>query len=194
MKDDKLVLDNIKLIYKIIKDLKIYWNTEDEYQDYYDAGLEGLIRGAKKYDYSTKPSTYLYQCIKNQICRYIYQSETDKRKINKENKLSFEQYIDSDDGMVLEEIIASKFNLEEEIERSIKLQAVVKEINKMKNKIDSLVFKMYFGLEGRTPKTVAEIAKELGVSTRAIYKRIKRVMNKLKEKKDILEEELIKNN
>lgn len=49
---DELILNNIPLIKKCIKDMRLYWNTEDEFQDYYDAGLLGLINGAKTYNES----------------------------------------------------------------------------------------------------------------------------------------------
>ena len=84
MTEEELILNNLGLIYKVIKDLKCYWRTEDEFQDYYDAGLEGLIMGAKTYDGSSKPSTYLYPCIKNMIIREFVTSEQLKRRINKE--------------------------------------------------------------------------------------------------------------
>ena len=46
---DNLIITNQGLIGKAIKDLKCYWRTEDEFQDLYDAGMIGLIKGAKEY-------------------------------------------------------------------------------------------------------------------------------------------------
>ena len=66
MYDEKLVTENLALIVLMIKKLNCKWETDDEYQNYYDYGLEGLIRGAKTYDESKgKVSTYLCSCIKN---------------------------------------------------------------------------------------------------------------------------------
>ncbi len=50
--DEKLVTDNLGLINLMIKKQNCKWETEDEFQNYYDYGLEGLIRGAKTYDVS----------------------------------------------------------------------------------------------------------------------------------------------
>lgn len=188
MYDENLVIGNLNLIYKVIKDMNIYWNTDDEYQEYYDAGLEGLIRGAKTYDYSSKPGTYLYKCIKNELLHQIYLSETDKRKINKEIMISLDQELNSEGkGTYLGELIPSDYNLEEEAENNLKIEAIIKELDKMENKKDALVIKMYYGLEGRTPKTYEEIAKEFGVSRNMINMRIKRALKKLKEKSCFIE-------
>ena len=81
---DNIIITNQGLIGKAIKDLKCYWRTEDEFQDLYDAGMIGLIKGAKEYKKElSSTSTYLYTCIKNEICKSIYLSEMQKRKINK---------------------------------------------------------------------------------------------------------------
>ena len=188
MYDEKLVIENTKLIYKAIKDMNIYWNTADEYQEYYDAGLEGLIRGAKTYNYSTKPGTYLYKCIRNSLARTIYLSETDKRKINKETMISLDQEISSEGKeATLGELIPSDYNLEEDAENNLKIEAIIKELNKMENKKDALIIKMHYGLEGRTPKTYEEIAKKFGVSSSMICSRARRALKKLKEKSCFIE-------
>ena len=189
--DEKLFTENIKLIHKVIKDLKIYWSTEDEHQEYYDAGLEGLIKGAKKYDYSTKPGTYLYKCIKNEILHQIVLSETNKRKINKENMLSLEQEVNYDNDTTFGELIASDYDLEEEVEKKLKIEGIIKELGKMKNQKDALAIKMYFGLEGRTPKNYNEIAEEFGVSRNMIYVRINRTLKRLEKRKSFLERNVI---
>lgn len=45
--DEKLVTENMGLINLAIKRMHLTAKTEDDYQAYYDAGLEGLIRGHK---------------------------------------------------------------------------------------------------------------------------------------------------
>ena len=185
--EEKLILDNIPLIYLAIKNMHLYWKTEDEFQEYYDAGLEGLIRGAKKYDGSTKPSTYLYKCIKNMICRSIMLSETDKRKINKEAMISLDQCVDYENETTFGELIASEYNLEEEVEKELQLQAIVKELDSMKNKRDALCIKLYYGLEGRTPLTYKQIAEKLGVTQEMVRQRVSRGLKKLREKSKFIE-------
>jgi len=58
----RFVEENHGMIYKVINVLKV---CVDEY---YDAGAIGLCKGAEKYDPEmSKPATFLYYCIKNEI-------------------------------------------------------------------------------------------------------------------------------
>ena len=54
---EKLILDNINLIYMVLKKYNLY-NQLDEY---YDIGMIGLVKGANTYsgDKGYKTSTYL---------------------------------------------------------------------------------------------------------------------------------------
>lgn len=191
--EEKIVLDNIKLIYKCIKDMHCFWRTDDEFQNYYDAGLEGLIRGAKTYNSNiAKPSTYLITCIRHSIARYIYVSEQNNKKINKEIMTSLDEMVSFDSETTIGELIPDDGpSVEEKIEKKIKMDSIIKELNSMKNQKDALAIKMYYGLEGRTPKTYEEISKEFGVSRERIGQIIARGIRKLKEKKDFLERNLL---
>lgn len=187
---DKMILDNLPLIHKVIKDVHCVYNTEDEYQEYYDYGLEGLIRGVKSYDSNTsKPSTYLYKCIKNMITRCFQLSEMDKRKINKIPKVSINDTISNDGKETeLEEIIADEsVNVEEEVEKNLKIEAIIKELNSMKNQKDALAIKMYYGLDGYSPNKYDEIASKFGVSRNMICHRINRALNNLKRRSEFIE-------
>lgn len=187
---DKMIINNIPLIHKVIKDLHCIYKTDDEYQEYYDYGLEGLINGVKSYDNNvSKPGTYLYTCIKNMIVRCFQLSEMDKRKINKIAKVSMNELI-SNDGKETElgEIIGDeRINIEEEVEKKLQIEAIIRELNSMKNKKDALAIKMYYGLDGYLPKTYEEIGKEFGVTREMIRVRINRALNKLKERSRFIE-------
>lgn len=197
---DKLVLNNLKLIHKCIKDMHCYYETDDDYQDLYDAGLEGLVRGSKEFDESKgyKESTFLYKCIKNNICRLFYLSESNSRKIHKEHLVSLDQAIsvnDNGDDLLLSDIIADEtIDIEQEAEDKIKLEAIIKALDEMENQKDALVIKMNYGLDGYNPMSLEEIAKELGVSRNAIWVRKKRTINKLKFVRDKLERNLFMEN
>lgn len=187
---DKMIIDNIPLIHKVIKDLHCFYKTDDEYQEYYDYGLEGLINGVKSYDNGiSKPGTYLYTCIKNMIVRCFQLSEMDKRKINKMPKVSLNRTIDNDSNDTeLGELIADeRINIEEEVEKKLQIEAIIKELNSMKNQKDALAIKMYYGLDGYLPKRYDEIASEFGVSRNMICHRINRALNKLKERSRFIE-------
>ena len=179
---DKLVLDNTKLIYKCIKDCNCSWKTEDEFQDYYDAGLIGLINGAKTYDSTkAKVSTYLYKCIKQEIVKYFYTSEFNCRKINKLDKVSLDEPVYDENVMTYAEVIPDdSVDIEEEIEKKIKLETIIKCLEFINEK-DAVVIKKYFGLDGNAPMSVPKIAKEFNVSKNMINTRKNRGIRMIKK-------------
>lgn len=196
--DEKLILENIPLIYKVIKDMHCYWKTEDEFQSLYDAGLEGLIRGAKSYDNSKgKHSTFLYQCIRNMICREIYSSELDKRKINKEIMISLDKEVDPESDTTYKDYLEDvNVNIEAEIEKKLEVERLLSAVNSLKSQKDKLAIKKYYGLEGYSMKNCEEIAKEFGVSRTMIATRIRRCYPKLKKwlERNSIEAFMLENN
>ena len=68
---EKLILDNINLIYMVLKRYNLY-NQLDEY---YDIGMIGLVKGANSFseDKGYKVSTYLTSCITYEILNYKIQ-------------------------------------------------------------------------------------------------------------------------
>lgn len=183
--EEQLIIDNIKLIYKVINDLKVYYATEDEYQEHYDNGLLGLINGSKKYDGSAKPSTYLYTCIKNEIYKGIRRKNAKRRINDKGSDLSLNKVILNSNykESELQDLIEDKnTNIEKEIEDKINLELIIKAIDKLKNKKDILAIKMYFELDGHTGGTYEEVARQMNVSRNWIYSRIHRAIPKIKKK------------
>lgn len=193
--DDELVLNNIKLIYKCIKDMNCHYETEDEFQNYYDAGLEGLIRGAKTYDPSVaKQSSYLYKCIKNGIARYFQTSESDCRKINKIHKTSIDEAVYDENDITYAEMIPDpNIDIEQEIEDKIRIEAIIKCLNYINQK-DAVVIRKYYGIDGEKRKTTEEIAKELGVTRTMVNHRRNRGIKEIKRKVSDAERTLFMNN
>lgn len=190
--EDELVLNNIKLIYKCIKDLNCQYKTEDEFQNYYDAGLVGLINGAKTYNPTiAKPSTYLYKCIKQEITKYFYTSEFDCRKINKIHKISIDEVVYDDNDITYAETIPDpNVDIEQEIENQIKLEAVIKCLDYIDKK-DALIIRKYYGICGEERKTLEEISKQLGVSRERVNQRRARGIRKIKAKIDVAERKVL---
>ena len=46
--ENKLILENINLVYHILKKMGLY----DKLDEYYDIGIIGLVKASKKYDKS----------------------------------------------------------------------------------------------------------------------------------------------
>lgn len=65
MNDDKLIKDNIPLVYHIINK---YYPTYTKDEDIIQAGMLGLVKASKNYsNQKSKFSTYAGVCIRNEI-------------------------------------------------------------------------------------------------------------------------------
>lgn len=183
-KEEQMILDNLGLIYVAIKQLCLVYKTEDEFQDYYDSGLIGLIKGVRTFDDNkkNKPSTFLVPCIKNEIKHYL-KAKTTKKRFNENGKtVSLNVLTGEDENTELAEYIKDKsINIEKQVERKIEIENIVHRINKMKNIKDALVLKMYFGLDGFTERNFKEISDVLKVSQQRIRERFYRGLEILKE-------------
>lgn len=89
MKIDNIILDNDKLIYKIISKYKNYFELDDLYQ----VAIIGLIKAYKKYNdsYNTKFTTYAYPYILGEVIKYI--NDFRSIKLNKNNKVLYSKII-----------------------------------------------------------------------------------------------------
>ena len=180
---NKLVLENIPLIHLMIKELHCKWKTEDEYQEYYDYGLEGLIKGAKSYDVSKgKPSTYLCTCIGRMIQRVFYLNTMSKRYNPAGKDLSLNKLINDEDNSEFGDFIEDPdVNVEADVERKIEYENLLNAINSLKNFKDRIVVKMYYGLDGYEEyRTCEAISRKLGVSKNMVNMRLHRAIKELK--------------
>lgn len=188
MYDEKLVTDNLALIHLMIKKLNCKYGTDDEYQNYYDYGLEGLIKGAKSYNESKgKASTYLCQCIANNIKRIFYLNDLPKNNnpAGPDLSLNYEVYEGdhiNDYSEFGDFIPDPNVNIEEEVEKILEKERVLYAVNNLKIEKDKLVVKMYYGLDGYEEcKSCIKIAEKFGVSKNAIHLRLKRAREELKK-------------
>lgn len=181
--NDELILKNIPLIYKCIKDMHLYWNTEDEFQDYYDAGLLGLIKGVKTYNESkSKPSTYLYQCIKNEIGQEIKMSNCQKRIINKMYKSSLSEMVSNDGDLTyLDILIDPDVDIENDIIRKEKIEELINAVNHLTNEKDKLFICEFYGLMGYERLSSKDIQKKYSITYQVVYTRLRRAKKKIKE-------------
>lgn len=185
--DESLVTDNLGLIHLMIKRMNCKWETQDEYQNYYDYGLEGLIRGAKTYTAAKgNVSTYLCVCIQNSIKRVFYLNGMSKRHnpagpdlslnytINESNNL----YDYSEFGDFIPD---PNVNVEETVEKKFERERLLNAVNSLENEKDKTIVKMYYGLDGYEEITsYEEIGSKFGISRSAVYFRMNRAKKHLK--------------
>ena len=182
---DEKVLNNTGLIILAMKQLNISYDSKN-FQEYYEYGMEGLIRAVQTYD-ETKwvaESTYLTTCIKNEIIK-CFKIKTRKKRYNIYGEVSLDN--EYADGVNLYEVIPNEIDIEKEVIRKIRYEEVVKLMYKMKNKKSIEVLKMYYGI-GCKEMSLNEIAKKMGVSHTRVSALKKLGLMKLKkmvEKEDI---------
>ncbi len=169
----RIVLNNQKLVYHLVKKLGITPNSSD-YEDIISIGTIGLIKATISFDPSHKNtfSTYAAKCIKNEIFQHY-------RKTNKyAYDISIYEPIENDENdlTLLERIEDSKANfIEEIINRESFIQSVNIILNCLKGK-SRIVILYWLG-------NVSEqyIAKKLNISQSYVSRIKKKASRKIRE-------------
>lgn len=181
--EEELILNNKGLIYTVIKQMHLKSKTEDEFQDYYDAGLVGLIKGAKHFDSSLgyMPSTYLARCIKISICRHL-QIKTQLRHINPcGSDISLNANLKIDEELELEDMIADKsVDIENEVLKRLESEKLLFAINHCLNDKQKRRVCKKFGLLGYREHTFKEIALSEKCNVQAIQSTVSISLKRLK--------------
>lgn len=181
---DNLIIENQKLIYKVIKDMNCVYKTEDEFQELYDAGLEGLIKSAKTYNETKgKPSTWLYPGIQNKIKNYFTISNAQKRKNQSGRDISLyeKSYNDEDALEIIDTIKDPNINIEEDLENQLEIEKMMYAIDKVLTARERKLICQRYGLNGYREYSYKELEQQENVSHQAIGHVLK--MAKLKLKK-----------
>lgn len=168
-----------RLIFKAIKDLNCYYKTEDEFQEYVDYGVIGLLTAINNYDKNKNAkTTYFYTCIRNTIIVAFTRKDTDKRKINYLEKQSLDEL--TIDNKKYEEILADEsINIEEEIIKKEEIEILYKAINMLKPTYKDIICKNY-GI-GCHKESEEKIAAEQKVSKQAVNEKKKVALKQLKK-------------
>ena len=176
---ENLILDNIKLIYYVLKKLHL----SGESDEYFDIGMIGLCKAADTYDTDKKIAftTYAYKCITTQILYEIKSRNSNKSKINY-NTISLSKPLatDGDRDILLEDVLANDINIEEEICYKETLEELDKYIDKLPPR-EKVVLIYHYGLNGVRKHTQCEIADILKISQPQVSRSIKKGIKMLRE-------------
>ncbi len=167
----ELVMDNINLIYMVLKKMNLY----DQCEYYFDIGLFGLVKAANAFDKSKDCafSTLATTCIRNEILHHM-RFNSKRYKVN--NAISLNTPIkDMEEDKVLEDVIANEFNMDEYIEEKEKLKVLRNAVAALKPEEQKLLG-YYFG--GKM--TQQEISEKLNLSQATICRKIKHIVAKLR--------------
>ncbi len=168
-----LIVGNLGLVHFVIKKMNI--SNLNEYDDFYQVGVIGLINAAKTYNDKLNKSfsTYAYICIKNEILRYL--------KKNEKKCLSLEDTI-YDEIKIIDTLSNNDFSTIENIIFKEEQDEVKNLLNVELDDIERKILKMTFGIECNELKQ-KEISDIIGLPQ---YK-ISRIKNKaLKHLKNII--------
>lgn len=167
----KLVLDNQKLVYHVMKQLRLYHKLED----YFDVGIIGLCKAAKTFkpENGSKFSTYACICIRNNILMEI---RNEKRQCDA-YAISFSSIISTskDRDLTLEDTL-SDYELENDILNKEELISLITSIERL-DKEDKTIIDLYF-YQNKTQKQIAQI---LNMSQANASRRIQRALNNLRK-------------
>lgn len=171
-----LILNNVKLIYVVLKRLGMYNYTNIE--KYYDVGMIGLVKGARKYDGSKgiKQSTYLTKCITNEIlCTIRRENSSNRLSLNNTISLATPVY----DNIYLEDVLKADVDLEEEIEKKESIEELYQVLNEL-TAIEQIVVVYSFGLFGNDILNQNELGDKLNLRQGSISRIKLRSIEKLR--------------
>lgn len=173
---EDLIIKNTKLIYVVLKKYGMY--NKSNIEKYYDVGLVGLVKGAKRYDKdkSIKPSTFLTRCIANEIFCVIRKERCSSR-LNLEDTISLSKPIH--ENIYLEDVVSSDIDILESIEKE-ESKIELYEAMKLLTGIEQLVLEYTFGLYGKEPLKQEEIGNAFNLCQGSISRIKLRAIKKLR--------------
>lgn len=177
MIEEKIVSDNINLIYMVLKKYGLYRKLDE----YYDVGLIGLIKGVKTFDDSKgySISTYLVRCITNEVLAY-QRKMTMKKRGGGIKDISIYTPINEEEKELLE-VIPSNEDIEENIIKKEQLEMIYKEISKLSDR-DKFIICSSYGLLDHKELTQYETANKLGVGQSTVSRVIKKFIEDARRK------------
>ena len=166
------MIEHEAMMYSILKKYGLYNKRED----YIDVCYIGYAKALKKYDSSkSKPTTYIYKCIENELIKCLRKESAIKRQ-REESSLD---YVYDDHGHDLEDLIDSGIDIENDFIEKEQNKQLCEAIKKLSKK-EQYIIKYSFGLNCEE-KTQSEMAEHLGVRQSQVSKLKRKVLIKLKE-------------
>ena len=171
-----LIEHNLRLVAHISKK---YTYSNISQDDLISIGTIGLIKGINSFDNSkgVRLATYVSRCIDNEILMYLRST----KKLQSEVYLNDPIGKDKDDNVVtLQEVLENESkSIEDEIDLNMKIKKLYEKITEVLKERERNIIELRFGLNGKTPKTQNEIAKDMGISRSYVSRIETKAINKL---------------
>lgn len=173
---NKLICHNMRLVAHIAKKY-----GKNDLDDLISIGSIGLIKGVESYstEKGSTLATYLARCIENEILMTLRSNKRYQNTVYLQNTLG----VDSDGNeYTLMDILAIKEDsVFHQAEMSILRQNLLKIIREHLTEREQKIILMRYGLEGSTPQTQLQTARQLGISRSYISRIETRALEKIKQ-------------
>ncbi len=176
-----LIEHNLRLVAHIAKK---YSNYSGDNEDLISIGTVGLIKGILTYklDKNSKLSTYVARCIENEILMALRSSKKYRNDMHLQEPIGVDK--EGNEVSIEDKISDEDKNIEEEVETSLEIVEMLKNVEVVLEEKEKKIIKMRYGI-GCVEKPQREIAEIMGISrsyvsrieTRAL-KKLYKAMNK----------------
>lgn len=169
---EQIIQDYEKIINFVIKKMNLQYKREE----IFDIGMIGFVNGINTFDENKgfKYSTYLYQCVKNEILKYLKLQNYKKRKAE---IISYNTIINDDTELI--DLLGYDTNYDQNAYINEMVNEILKRLNNLTEK-QQLIFYHLYGLNGFKEMSSKEIEKKYGFSRQSVNQIKKRTLNKLR--------------
>jgi len=155
-----LIHHNLRLVAHIVKK----YSGSMEADDLISVGSLGLIKAINTYnmEHNTQFSTYAARCIENEILMLIRVNKKHTATISVEDSFATDE--DGEGMNVLDLFPDETQDVENSVNNEMLGSKLIDIMKKTLTKREYQIICMRFGIDGHTPLTQREVAKELGIS------------------------------
>lgn len=174
---DKLITHNMRLVAHIAKKY-----GKNDLDDMISIGSIGLIKGVESYstEKGTTLATYLARCIENEILMTLRSNKRYKNTVYLNSTLGVDN--DGNEYTLMDILAVKEDSVFHQAEMSILRQNLLNIINEHLSPREQKIVLMRYGLiEGTTPMTQLQTARELGISRSYISRIESRALEKIKQ-------------
>ena len=171
-----LIERNLRLVSHISKK---YVSTGVELDDLISIGCIGLIKGINSFnaEKSIKLATYTSKCIENEILMYLRSNKKRMQDMYLNEPIGKDK---DDNEITLQEIIENDTrNIEEEVDLKLKIKYMYEKMKTVLKRREKQILELRYGLNGQTPKTQCEIAKDFNISRSYVSRIESKAIDKL---------------
>lgn len=150
-------VDNAVRLHKTVDKILYRYGgiTTKDYDDFYSLANEVFVDVLRKYDSKQSFEGFLYSCLSNKIKTEITKRNREKRRADR-NTISMDEPVGEEEGITIGELIASDFDLENElleeagIPNDEKTEKYLENLSKKQRRIVELL------MEGYAPPEIRE--------------------------------------